>query len=58
MEKINKEVEKQVVDLLNQLEVIISNNMEYDDENPLECIKTEILGLLNYIESEILEIND
>jgi hypothetical protein len=57
MEKINKEVEKQVVDLLNQLEVLISNNMEYDDENPLECQKTEILGLLNYIESEILVIN-
>jgi hypothetical protein len=31
--------------------------MEYDDENPLECQKTEILGLLNYIESELLEIN-
>lgn len=57
MEKINKEVEKQVVDLLNQLEILISNNMEYDDENPLECQKTEILGLLNYIESELLVIN-
>jgi hypothetical protein len=57
MEKMNKEVEKQVEDLLNQLEVLISNNMEYDDENPLECQKTEILGLLNYIESELLEIN-
>jgi hypothetical protein len=57
MEKINKEVEKQVVDLLNQLEVLISNNMEYDDENPETCEKSEILGLLNYIESELLVIN-
>lgn len=49
MEKINKEVEKQVVDLLNQLEVLISNNMEYDDENPETCEKSEILGLLNHV---------
>ena len=56
MEKMNKEVEKQVVDLLNQLEVLISNNMEYDDENPETCEKSEILGLLNYV-SEILVIN-
>jgi hypothetical protein len=56
MEKINKEVEKQVIDLLNQLEVLISNNMEYDDENPDTCKKSEILGLLNYV-SEILVID-
>lgn len=49
MEKINKEVEKQVVDLLNQLEVLISNNMEYDDKNPETCEKSEILGLLNHV---------
>ena len=57
MEKMNKEVETQVVNLLNQLEVLISNNMEYDDENPETCQKIEILQLLNYIESELLEIN-
>jgi hypothetical protein len=57
MEKMNKEVETQVVNLLNQLEVLISNNMEYDDENPETCQKTEVLGLLNYIESELLELN-
>ena len=55
MEKMNKEVEKQVVDLLYQLEVLISNNMEYD-ENPLECKKSEILGLLNHV-YEILVID-
>ena len=49
MEKMNKEAEKQVVDLLNQLEVLISNNMEYDDENPDTCKKSEILGLLNHV---------
>jgi len=57
MEKMNKEAEKQVIDLLNQLEVIISNNMEYDDENPKTCQKTEVLGLLGYISDELLEIN-
>jgi hypothetical protein len=56
MEKMNKEVEKQVIDLLNQLEVIISNNMEYDDENPETCQKSEILASLNYV-SEIIKIN-